>query len=324
MRKRTTIEDKLDDLAVMPIASNTSEALAQLRPYLKDKNNRVVAMAARLCADHLIYDSVKDLVNACRTFMCNGEKTDKNCLAKKALCQALYALDFNDRDFYLHAISYRQMEPVWGGSVDTAADVRITCAQGLTLSGDFRVAADLLPLLYDELASVRIGAVKAVALLPSDRAELVLRQKVLQGDEEPGVVGECFNSLLTVEPDLSVEFVARYLNDADEAVIQEAAMALGIASSPDSWQALHHCWRGRCLADTAIREVIRGMALHRLPQAQDFLLEVVAGNRLGMAGWVLEMLYQYRNTEKIRSALAKLLSEPEYRSLQTTFFSIWR
>ena len=106
------------------------------------------------------------------------------------------------------ALRYRQLEPVWGGTADTAVDVRASCAMGLVASGYSRALVELTALLNDTDAAARVGAVRAIACGNPREAELLLRSKALAGDAEPQVLGECFTGLLAVEPEESLGFVA--------------------------------------------------------------------------------------------------------------------
>src|SRR5262245_47582320 len=121
---------ELDDLPADGAARSTplADALA-LGHY------RVVAKAARLTGDALLYDLVPALLAAYRRFLDKPVKSDPNCYAKKAIARALVALDCEDVEFFLAGLTLKQMEPIWGGTADTAADVRASCALGLVATG---------------------------------------------------------------------------------------------------------------------------------------------------------------------------------------------
>ncbi len=74
------------------------------------------------------------------------------------------------------------MEPVWGGTADTAADVRGTCAIGLVATGYPRALVAIAALLYDAEPDARLGAIRAAANGTPREAELLLRSKALAGD----------------------------------------------------------------------------------------------------------------------------------------------
>ena len=189
MAARKSVEEKLDALDELVAGSDPVEHVAGLAVALRDKSSRVIAKAARLAAERFHYDLVPELV---ATFgrLCLADKpakVDPSCVAKNALARALVELDCADAAFYLAGLSLRQPEPVWGGTADTAADVRSTCAMGLVASGHRRALAAVTPLLFDPEAAARLGAVRAVGCGNPKEAELVLRAKILAGDAEPAV-----------------------------------------------------------------------------------------------------------------------------------------
>ena len=48
-----------------------------------------------------------------------------------AIARALFALDYDGEGLYLAGMRHVQMEPGWGGSSDTAVELRGMCAMGL-------------------------------------------------------------------------------------------------------------------------------------------------------------------------------------------------
>ena len=77
-------------------------------------------------------------------------------------------------DFFIAGLQYHQHEPVWGGTEDTAIDLRVSCAMGLANSAYPRALIALIPLLYDDYAQARQGAVRAIAFTTSDGREVDL------------------------------------------------------------------------------------------------------------------------------------------------------
>ena len=92
-----------------------------------------------------------------------------------------------------------QMEPGWGGSSDTAVELRAVCAMGLASTTYPNKLRELVNLLVDREWQARAGAVRAIAAVGSDAAALLLRFKALSGDKEPEVLSECFSGLLAIE-----------------------------------------------------------------------------------------------------------------------------
>jgi hypothetical protein len=105
--------------------------------------------------------------------------------AKGAIARALVALDCQDAALYRAGIRLRQLEPVWGGSVDTAIDLRGTCAMGLVQTRYPRALAELVALLADPEPRARTGAAPAIVCAVPLGAEAVLRAKALMGNARP-------------------------------------------------------------------------------------------------------------------------------------------
>src|SRR5262249_35118277 len=158
---------------------------------------------------------VPDLLAAYPQFLMDPVRRDPHCIAKGAIARALVELDCEDVDFFLEGIRYRQLEPGWGGANDSAIDVRCSCAMGLAASGYSRAVQELVALLNDSEWRARVGAARAISCGNPREAEAILRFKVLIGDTEPEVIGECFTGLLSITAAECLPFVAQYLSGAD-------------------------------------------------------------------------------------------------------------
>ena len=284
---------------------------------------RVAAKAARAAEDALLYELVPSLQSSYAHFLDKPLKQDPSCFAKKALARALVALDCNDVEFFLRGIRYRQLEPVWGGTADTAVDVRASCAMGLVASGYSRALVELTALLSDADAGARIGAVRAIACGNPREAELLLRAKALAGDAEPQVLGECFTGLLTALPEESIDFVAGYVGHADDAVRELAALALGESRLDAALAPLKNAWNGVLVGDELRRALLRAAAAHRSEAAFDWLLTLVAEARIPVALEIIEALAIYRHNAKLRQRLDAALAERGEPNLRDRFAALW-
>jgi len=306
--RRKSTEDKLRELDEISGIADRSEQTARLRAALEDRHCRVVAKAASLTAAALHYDLVPALVEAFSRFVDVEPKRDPGCLAKNAIVRALVELDCDDVELFLAGLRCRQLEPVYGGSVDTAADVRAACASGLVATGYPRALIEVTELLADPEPHARIGAVRAIACGTPREAALLLRAKALYGDEEPTVVGECFSGLLAVEPDESLPFVARFLGAGNAGEIRElAALALGESRLPAAVRLLIDAWSD-VLPDRAFRRaLIRAAGLHRSDDACEWLLQITAEADAQWAESALDALSTLRRnprlTERVRAAV---------------------
>lgn len=270
---------------------------------------RVAAKAARLAEDSLLYELVPALEKSYTRFLDQPVKHDPSCYAKKALARALVALDYSGVEFLLAGIRYVQREPTYGGTTDTAADVRSTCAMGLVASGYSRALVELTALLNDPEAAARIGAVRAIACGNPREAELLLRTKALAGDVEPQVIGECLSGLLAVEPDESIAFAAGFLTHADEVVCELAALALGESRLDGALAPLRDAWSAPMVGEELRRAVLRAAAAHRSEAALDWLLALVAEARVPVAVEVIDALALYRHNAKLSQRLEVAVAE---------------
>jgi hypothetical protein len=316
-----SIEQKLAELDELPAErAARSEPLAAA---LTHKHYRVVAKAARLAADGLLYDLLPSLRDAYARFLDKPVKTDPNCFAKKAIARALVALDCDDVEFFVAGLRLKQLEPGWGGTADTAADVRASCAMGLVGSGYPRALVALTELLYDPERDARVGAVRAAAYGNPREAELVLRAKILAGDAEPAIVGECFTALLSVEPEESLAFVAQYLGPTDDARRELAALALGESRVPRALDLLKNAWNEVVAAETFRSALISAAAAHRSEAAFDWLLALAAEARLPVAEQVIEALAPYRHNARLAQRVAAVLELRGDGELEASFKQRW-
>ncbi len=285
---------------------------------------RVAAKAARAAEDSLLYELVPSLLTSYGRFLDKPLKQDPSCYAKKALARALVTLDCNDVEFFLRGVRYRQLEPVWGGTADTAVDVRASCAMGLVASGYSRALVELTALLNDADAAARIGAVRAIACGNPREAELLLRSKVLSGDAEPQVLGQCFTGLIAVMPEESIGFVAGYLGHTDDAVRELAALALGESRLDAALAPLKEAWNGVLGGEDFRRALLRAAAAHRSDAAFDWLIALAAEARVPVAAEIIDALALYRHNTKLMQRLRAIVIERADESLLARLAAVAR
>ena len=322
-RKSEAVDAKLAELEDIAALSDAAEIAQRLKAALGHRHYRVVARAAGLCADKLAYDLAPALVSAYQRFLVDPVKTDKTCRAKRAIVRALYELDYDDTSFYSEAMRYRQPEPVWGGSVDTAVELRCTSALGLAATGYPRAAIELVELLNDPELQARIGAVRAIALLNPFQAEIILRAKVLQGDPEPEVIGECFSALLSVEPQESLGFVGRYLGDKSPDVQEMAALALGDSRLDGVLDVLRSHWEEGMPGAALRRVLLRAIALLRHSGAYDFLLERIASDSAETAMAAIDALAIYHHNELLKGRVREAVERRDEPAITQAFEQAW-
>jgi HEAT repeat protein len=300
-------EKKLEMLGTLDGAAARSVQSAALQPYLADKHFRVVSKAATLAGERSLADLTPHLLTAYARFLEDPVKRDPNCIAKGAIARALVNLGCDDVDFYLAGIRYTQPEPVWGGSADSAIDVRCSCALGLVNTRYSRAIHELTTLLHDKEARARVGAAHAISCGNPREAEAVLRLKVLVGDTEAEVIGECFTGLMSIAPLECLPFVATHLSSDNQGVRDYAALALGESRNPQVIEHLKAAWEASGPFGEFPIVLIRAAALNRTEAAFDWLLAIIETGAARHSDAAVEALSVYeRNTklsERVKLAL---------------------
>jgi HEAT repeat protein len=199
--------------------------------------------------------------------------SDPGCKAKTALLEALVRLEVDEPDVYRRGVRLRQLEPAWveGGKVDTAVAVRVSSAAGLASVGNPDAAALAAELLADPEWDARAGAARALGMCGPLAAEPVLRLKLLTGDPEVAVLGECFRALLAVAPG-AVPRIAERLRDPRADVAEQAALALGESRLDEAFDVLREHLQEEP-SGARRRVALLALALLRRDAAIDLLLE---------------------------------------------------
>src|SRR5438445_291312 len=149
MAKTRGVEAKLARLHLLRKEPVSPAIVGELRKFLGDSSNFVVAEAAGIAGDGKADELVPDLIAAFDRFMDDPEETDKLCRAKNAILEALNKFDYDRPDIFLRGVHHVQMEPAWGGSQDTAGGLRGTAAFGLVRQGHRGILILLADLLAD-------------------------------------------------------------------------------------------------------------------------------------------------------------------------------
>jgi HEAT repeat protein len=257
------------------------ERIETLRRALANKNNFLAAKAAELVREFNLRDLTPELLKAFDRFFDIPEKSDPQCWAKNAISRTLAAFELQEPEAFLRGMRHIQLEPVWGGSSDTAGTLRATCALALVQCRDLTnddVLRHLVDLFADKEKSVRAEAARAIEQVGSPSASLLLRLRASVGNDEPEVLGACYGGILRLEGISAIPWVGRFLDSQDDAA-GEAALAISATHSPQAFEAL------RKSVDTArdpwFRSVLlSAIALTRHDAAMDFLVELVRSESL--------------------------------------------
>ena len=290
-----------------------SEAVAGLSKALGDRVNVIVAKAAKIAGARKLATLVPNLLRAYDSLF--SRERDPQCWAKNAIAQALVDLEYRESAPFVHGIHYVQMEPIWEGQADTATTLRAICALALPACVDLP-RPDILRLLVDGLADkadpVRVDTVRALGQMEGGESVLLLRLKARIGDATPQVTGQIFDSLLQLEREAAVPFVADFLAVPDEATRTEAALSLGSSRFAAAVDVLIQCWEENKDPDLRLA-VLRGMAISRQERALEHLLALIRDGRARDACAAIEALSVDKDSEEIRNqaALAAADREPE-------------
>jgi hypothetical protein len=269
--KRRPLEETLRALRRVRQAPEAEESLRELRAVLGGEGSLAVARAATLVGELGLAPLVPDLVAAFPRFFVDPVRTDPGCAAKTAIVLSLRRLEQDERALYRRAASHVQLEPVFGGRVDTALDLRGAAALALAESAGPDVLVDLAHLLADEEAPVRVSAARAVSVHGRDGGIPLLHLKALAGDPEPRVVTECLLALLRLDPG-ALPFVASFF-DRGDAAAEAAALALGESRRADALPVLRG-FLDRGSRRGLVRVTLLAIAALRRDEAVDVLLSL--------------------------------------------------
>jgi HEAT repeat protein len=316
MSKRLSLDDKLAAIRAIrqqpPAESDTTE----LRSFIGDRSNLVVAAAAAIAGERTLAELAKDLETAFDRFLVEPLKNDKLCRAKIAIVQALDKIEHLRRDVFEKAAAHVQLEPVFGGHEDTAAPLRGAAIFALSRIGGSDYHSLLVDTLADTEKVVRVAAAQALAYVGTEAAGLLLRLKAKVGDKEPEVLSECLAGLMTMGPEANLEFVNKFLDPMDQARCEAAALALGKCRLPGALDALTSCWR-RTYNSELQEQILLAIAMMRIPAAVDFLLDLVASESEATALTAMSALKFHAYDPKLCERLAVAVRKTGNRVLES-------
>lgn len=323
-RRPDKVSARLEQIAAARADPSDRGGRQVLEAALADASNHVVAAAADAVRDLELRELGPALVAAFARFEVEPEARDKTCAAKIALARALDALDLNieGQEVFQRGLRIFQLEPAWGAPIDTAAPLRALCAGGLARTREPDVVLALVDLLVDAEKVARVGGAHALGCCGRHEAIPVLRLKALTGDPEPEVTGECFTSLLLLDPGAGVDFVAHFLADATQGVREAAALALGQSRQPRALGILQGAW-SRPHERTFGRVLLLAIALLRTPEATDFLVALIARGERPGAVEALAALAVFRGLpglrDRVKAAVEDAIAAGATSTLRGTF-----
>ena len=318
---RASIDEQLAALDALP--AERAAKIDALQRALKGSHYRIAAKAARLAEDALLYELVPKMLDAYSRFLDKPLKTDPSCYAKKAIARALVALDCNDTEFYRRGLQYRQLEPVWGGTADTAVDVRASCAMGLVASGYSRALVELTALLYDRTlprawapCAPSPAAIRAKrSCCCARRCRAATRSRRCSANASRG----CSTSSPT---NRSVWWRAISRTPTRPCASSRRSRSASRGSTARC-APLQEAWNQPLLSNELRRSLLRAAAAHRSDAAVDWLLALVAEARAAVALDVIEVLAFYKHHGKLAARLRGAVADRSDRTVSERFAQLW-
>jgi len=258
----------------------------QLRKALAQRNNFLVAKAARMAGEFRLTSLTEEIAAAFRRFLDDPVKTDPQCWAKNDTAKTLAAFEYQEHELFLAGLRHRQWEPVWGGRSDTAGALRGTCVLALVQCREVnstRLLGWLIELFTDENPTVRVEAARAVEQVGSDAAMLLLKLRAELASDEPELLGACYGGVLRLEGPVAIPWAAKFLAAADDAAA-EAALAIAETRTMEAFDLLKATFESKgSPRDEWFRgALLSAIALTRQPAAADWLLDrIERGGRDG-------------------------------------------
>jgi hypothetical protein len=318
MARRASVDDKLAALRALRGQQLGAEQKSELRKRIGDRSNLIVAAAAAIAGEATLVEMANDLEAAFDRFLVDPLRDDKLCRAKIAIVQALDKMEHQDADVFLKAARHVQLEPVWGGSEDSAPPLRAAALIALSRIEGSRCLPLLVDALIDPAKDVRIAAALALGGIGTESAGLILRLKARLGDSDPDVLSECLGALLAVDPRENLALVTEFLEPMKADQCEAAALALGKSRLDEALDPLKSCFERAHSAELR-QQILLAIGILRRPGANDYLLELVASGSEPTAITALSVLKIYKHDPHLCERIAKLVRERGSRTLQARF-----
>jgi len=318
MARSRPLEDTLAAIGALRREPVTPRTIDTLREALRARSSHVVAKAAQVSGELGLRVLVADATAAFDRFLVNPVKTDPGCRAKVGVARALYELGEDPAAVFRRGVRHRQLEPVFGGREDTAAELRCVCALGLVRIECPDALVEIAELLADPEAPARVGAARALAYADDPAGEPLLRLRALTREPDASVLTETLSALLSLAPGRSLGFVERLLDHPDAATQEAAAVALGTSRLRDALPVLRGWWDRTSDVDLR-RTGLLAIAMLRHDDAIAFLLAQVAGGTGPDARDAIAALATYRHDDALRARVEAAVEQRSDVDLRPAF-----
>lgn len=323
MATRLSLDEKLDAIRRLRGGPLSAEQTAELKKAIADRSNFVVAAAAEIVGNQTLIELAGDLEKAFDRFMSNPIRDDKLCRAKIAIVQALDRVEHMRAAVFERASTHIQLEPVFGGSEDTAAPLRAGALIALARVEGSHSLARLVDAMVDPCKDVRIAVAQALAYLNTEAAGLLLRLKARIGDADPEVLSECLAALLADGSTDSLAIACEALESENEDRCEAAAIALGKSRRADAFEPLRDRW-SRSYSAVIRQQVLLSIAMLRQSSAIDYLVELVGTASEKDALLALAALKVHSHDPRLRERLAPVVQATGKPTLVARFVRDFR
>lgn len=262
MSKVDPTRRELDKLRALDLSQRP---IKELQLALGQKSSAVVRKAAMLASQAGLPELTEALIAAY-----HRQTQDPGCETKTAIVRSLIELEAPVEEFYLSQRCYRQHEKAYGGSVETAGELRGLCLLGLARCNYPRLLEVLVDLMLDEDLNTRLMAVRAAGDSGQPSAVPLLRLKALT-EREPEVIAECLISLLHLAPEETCGWIGERLLEAHW---EACVLALGCSRHKAALDLLLTQYRPSMLW-TDKRTLLNAIATCRQAEGVEFLLGIL-------------------------------------------------
>lgn len=277
---------------------------------LSHRSAHVVTSAARTAVELDSRELTPPLIAAFERLMGRGRRGDPGCMARVAIAEALHRLDADADEVFLAGV--RHVERAGRRGSDPAGTLRGVCGVALGAQDHPDALLHAADLLADPEPAGRTAGARAVAALGRPAGLPLLRLRASLGDPEPGVLEECFNALLALDPEGQVGFVARFLGlpdlgsstgplssaSFDESVEEAAALALGASRLEAALPPLA-AWADRLDLSDRRPFAWSAIAMLRMESAWDHLVDRIERAPTGAAVEVVRALGPFRSDPRL-------------------------
>lgn len=153
--------------------------------------------------------------------------------------------------------------------------------------------------------------------------ELILRQKIMHGDESVEVMSECFSSLMHVEAERSLDFVADYLRHNDEILSQAAAWSLGESRLDEAMDLLIEASEQILITSSLEYSLFESIAMQRKNKATDYLITNVEQSATNRSCNALKALSLFDYDDKLRARLQLVVTARDDEKITICFNLHW-